>query len=102
MASETFGRSHGAAALDAVDRALRKQPHKADQEFSAATEHLAALRDAMIDRQRRDGATPESRLRLEHVNAVISVVLAGHFPLGEIPWDEVRKARDWLAEVVAG
>ena len=35
------------------------------------------------------------------VAAVISVVLGVHFPLGDIPWDELEKGRAWLADLVA-
>jgi hypothetical protein len=35
-----------------------------------------------------------------HLNGVISVVLAGNFPLGDVPWGELDKARDWLRDLV--
>jgi hypothetical protein len=31
------------------------------------------------------------------LNGIISMVLAGHFPLGEVPWEELELARSWLA-----
>ena len=31
---------------------------------------------------------------------MMSVILAAEFPIGEIPWDEVDKARSWLVDVV--
>jgi len=87
------------AALAELDRALAARPHADGEAFSAATRHLCRARDGMIRRHREVGATAESRRRLEHVNAVISVLLAGHFPLGKIPWTELEKARGWLAEL---
>ena len=53
----------------------------------------------MAARQRKLGQNPDSRRRLEHVNAIISVVLGTHFPLGSVPWDELEKARNWLAKL---
>ena len=87
------------AALDKLDRALAGKPHADGHAFSAAAHELSLLRDRMAARQREVGATADSRRRLEHVNAVISVVLAGHFPLGNVPWQELEKARDWLAKL---
>ena len=85
MASEA-----GAEALACLDAILAKEPEPDPALFSHATRHLSAFRDALIAQQ-------ASRARLEHVNAVISVVMAGHFPLGKVPWPELHKARDWLA-----
>jgi hypothetical protein len=85
-------------ALAAVDKALAEKPHKEGHTFSAAAQSLCAVRDSLSTRDKHD---PLRRRWLGHINAVISVVLAGHFPLGSVPWDEIAKARDWLAEFVA-
>ncbi len=85
--------SNGEDALAILDRILAQQPKPDKNLFSRCTEKLAALRDAMI-------ANQADRTGLDHVNAVISIVMAGHFPLGPVPWDELRLARDWLATVV--
>ena len=85
-------------ALAAVDQALAERPHKEGHTFSAAARHLCAIRDALLDQAPSDGR----RRQLDHVNAVISVVLAGHFPLGAVPWRELELARGWLAELSAG
>lgn len=85
-------------ALAAVDKALADKPHKEGHTFSAAAHSLCVVRDSL---SRRDKLDPLRRRWLGHVNAVISVVLAGHFPLGGVPWDEIAKARDWLAEFAA-
>jgi glutathione S-transferase len=93
--------SDGAAALAELDKALAARPHADGDAFSAASRHLCVLRARLTRHQRGQGATPESRRRIEHLNAVISVVLAGHFPLGAVPWDELEKARSWLADLLA-
>jgi hypothetical protein len=85
-------------ALAAVDKALAEKPHKEGHTFSAAAQSLCMVRDSLGARDKGD---PLRRRWLGHINAVISVVLAGHFPLGSVPWEEIAKARDWLAEFVA-
>jgi hypothetical protein len=85
-------------ALAAVDRALAEKPHKEGHTFSAAARSLCVVRDSLSAREKDD---PLRRQWLGHINAVISVILAGHFPLGSVPWDEIAKARDWLADFAA-
>jgi hypothetical protein len=85
-------------ALAAVDKALAEKPHKEGHTFSAAAQRLCVVRDSLSTRDKHD---PLRRRWLGHINAVISVVLAGHFPLGSVPWEEITKARDWLADFVA-
>ena len=86
-------------ALAAVDQALAERPHKEGHTFSAAARHLCAIRDALLEIHRGRPPTDGDRLQLDHVNAVISVVLAGHFPLGGVPWRELELARGWLADL---
>jgi hypothetical protein len=88
-------------ALEKLDQAVVDKPKTDGYAFSAAAEHLCRVRDELARQQRQAGATPASRKRLEHVNAIISVILAGHFPLGGVPWEELEKARAWLADLVA-
>ncbi len=89
----------GREALSQVDRALAARPARDGYALTAAVQGLAALRDDVIARHRRDGGT-RWRGTLERVNAVISVVMAAEFPLGEMPWAELERARDWLAGIV--
>ncbi len=83
-------------ALAEVDRALEARPKHDGHALSAAVRCLAALRDGIILRQGQDGGT-RFRDVLERVNAVLSVVMAAQFPIGEIPWAELEAARGWLA-----
>lgn len=86
----------GRAALDNIDAALRQRPDPEGKALSRAVEYLSAWRDQMIGA--RDPALAQ---RLAHVNAAISVVMATNFPLGETPWSELEKARDWVALAVS-
>ena len=90
----------GRRALVELDKVLREKPQQDGHAFGAATRALVQLRDTMIERHRKQPPDAADRRRLEHVNAVISTVLAGHFPLGSIPWHEIELARSWLAEIV--
>ena len=87
-------------ALGLLDEVLASRPHKDDHKLSHATLALCEYRDTLINSGPPTGA-PE-RQRLGHVNAVLSVIAAMHFPLGELPWEELEKARDWLAALVPG
>ena len=89
----------GHAALARIDKLLAEKPHKVGHDFSEATRCLTEFRDSLIA-QNRQVASDRNRERLEKVNAVISVVVGGHFPLGEIPWSHIKKARSQLSEVV--
>jgi hypothetical protein len=80
------------AALDKIDAALAKKPKADGHIFSEAARHLCAVREAWLR-----AADPNTRQQLAHLNGVISMVLAGHFPLGEVPWNELELARSWLA-----
>jgi hypothetical protein len=91
--------NNASRALAELDKALASKPEVDGHVFSAAAHFLSLQRDAMAARQRETGATADSRRKLEHVNAVISVVLGVHFPLGSVPWEELEKARGWLAEL---
>lgn len=91
----------GRRALAAIDRVLAGRPHKDDPDLSQAAEGLAAMRDELVARLRRGEGGTDLRERLGRLNAVISLVLANHFPLGATPWDELGKARDTLAGLLA-
>ncbi len=100
VSEEATGFSAGRQALATLDDILRAKPTADPQLFSNCTQGLSTLRDHLIAEQRTTPPTPADRTRLAHVNAIISVVLAGHFPLGPIPWDELGKARAWLQAVL--
>jgi len=89
---------HFRAALQLVDKLLAERPDKVGHDFSEATRRISAYRDDLIAVWRRGGNETDRR-RLARVNAVLSVVVGGHYPLGEIPWSRIEKARSQLAEV---
>lgn len=88
------------AAIDSLDRLLAERPNRAGEDFSEATRRLAAYRDELIAEVRRT-TDDRDRLRLRQLNGVISAVMSGHFPLGDIPWPMLEKARALLSDVAA-
>jgi hypothetical protein len=92
--SEKAGRD----AIAAIDQVLADRPDKVGHDFSAATRHLAAWRDVLAQRWRHSAAQHDRRA-LERVNAGLSVILGGQFPLGQVPWPEIEKARQDLNEL---
>jgi hypothetical protein len=93
--------SGGGRALALIDQVLQKRPEKDDVALAACARELCVYRDAMIVRLRANPGEADARLRLSHVNAVLAVVLAVHFPIDAVPWEELSKARDWLADLWA-
>jgi hypothetical protein len=93
--------SGGGRALALIDAVLEQRPNKDDAALAACARELCVYRDALILTQRAAPTDAEARLRLSHVNAVLATVLAVHFPIDAVPWDELEKARTWLAELWA-
>jgi hypothetical protein len=86
-------------ALQQIDQILAKKPEKDDHALTEATKALCALRDDLIAARR--AGDDAGRQRLETVNAVLSIVAATHFPVGEVPWEPLASARGALAELAA-
>lgn len=86
------------AALRLMDKLLAERPDRVGHDFSEATRWVAAYRDELIAIWRRTGSEVD-RERMAKINGVLSVVLAGHYPLGAIPWPGIEQARAVLAFV---
>lgn len=84
--------------MAALDAALRSAPKRDDHAFAKAVSSLCALREELA-RLPMSGAAADPARR-DRLNAVISVALAGNYPLGDVPWEEIRLARGWLAELL--
>ncbi|QGY00891.1 hypothetical protein MMSR116_02470 [Methylobacterium mesophilicum SR1.6/6] len=96
------GRDAGHRALAALDTVLARKPKRDDGALTEATMELTQFRDAIIAARRTGGIrSADERQHLAHLNSVLSVVIGVHFPLGETPWEELQKARDWLSDLVA-
>lgn len=82
--------------LRALDKVLSDRPNKSGHDFSEATRCLTAWRERLAARWRQTGADADRR-RLDRVNAAISVIAGGQFPLGDIPWPLIAQARQDMA-----
>lgn len=91
----------GARALHLLDKLLTERPERVGHDFSEATRCLSAYRDELIAIWRRTLDAADKR-RLDQVNAVLSVVIGGHYPLGPVPWPEIEKARRMFVSVMNG
>ncbi len=86
-------------ALAGIDHVLAQQPQKDDETLTEVVKQLCIFRDELIAVSSRPDRTHEDAQRLTHANAILTSVLAIQFPLGEVPWHELAKARDWLAQL---
>jgi len=90
---------HGTQALRLVDKLLAERPDKVTHDFSAATRCLTAFRDDLVEDWRAN-RSEAARERMAKANAVISVIVGGHYPRGDIPWQHILEARKQLATLV--
>ena len=86
-------------ALHSFDQLLQDRPKRDGHDFSEATAWLSAYREELISEWRRTG-NESDRKRLRRINGVLSVVVGGHYPLGEVPWDQIERARGDLAAAI--
>jgi hypothetical protein len=86
-------------AVDALDHALRERPDELYEELVQAVRCIIRLRDELIEATRTD--SPGARDRLAQVNAVLSVVTGGEYPLVGIRRERICQARDALAKLQA-
>ena len=54
----------------------------------------------LIHARRTAGSADGEHERLARLNAIISVVMGMHFPIGNAPWGELEKAHGWLRDLV--
>ena len=89
------------AALKALDEALASRPHLNGQAFTEATKAMCAYRDALRPALRADPEAMGPRRRLKAANLAITLLMAGHFPLGDTPWPQIEGLRDQLQGMLA-
>ena len=85
------------AAVAALDRAISARPRVDGQAFTDATKAACAYRDALRHAVRETPGDVGARDRLKAANLAVTLLLAGHFPLGEPPWALIEDLRAHLA-----
>ncbi len=91
----------GRKSLRHLARVLEQKPSKDDHELSSLTQCLAEFREDLIRRNMVEAPSHGKRECLMHLNAIVSVVMGMHFPIGNPPWEEFEKTQDWLKDLVA-
>jgi hypothetical protein len=84
-------------AIAALDQLLAQHPGNPEAELIDATASLVRLRDRLIAMSREAPLPDGARDQLRHTNAVMSVLMAGHYPIEGIRWDCIKQARDALS-----
>jgi hypothetical protein len=87
-------------AVKALERALDDRPDRIYEDMAEAVRCLVRFRDELIEQRRAEPGNPRARDRLGRVNAILSVVVGGEYPLIGIREDRVRQARDELAKLL--
>lgn len=95
-------KAHAAkAAMRMLDKIVAEKPEKNGHDFSEAVRCLTAFREALIAERRAADVPSAPHERLARLNAVISAVVGGHFPIGAVPWKSVEAARGSFGELLA-
>jgi hypothetical protein len=88
-------------AVEKLDYLLRNHPAEMAEELSDAVRCVVAVRDSIIEHRDRAGRTALNDSQLQRVNAVVSAIVAGEFPLMGVRWKRIEGARDLLRKVLA-
>ena len=93
-------RERCAGALKTLDLVLEEKPEQHHEEVMGVLRCLIGLRDHLIQERRKESGLPDLDSRLEHVNAVISVMTSGSFPVVGLNHDRLKQARNLLAAIL--
>ncbi|HET6466774.1 MAG TPA: hypothetical protein VFG43_00195 [Geminicoccaceae bacterium] len=93
-------RDHCHAAVAALDRVIDERPAEEHEYLVEAVRCLNRLRDRMIERRRAGDTSRHLRDRLDRINAILSVVVGGQYPLVGVRWERVQHARDTLRQLL--
>ena len=84
------------ASLAALDRARGPPPPPGRPRRPPATRPMCAYRDDLRHALRDAPDDLAVRRQLKAANLAVTLMLAGHFPLGDMPWDQIETLRDHL------
>lgn len=90
--------AHCRSAIAALDHVLGEKPERRHDELAEGLRCLTTMRDHLIERHR--AGAPDAAGKLEHVNAVLSVMHAGSFPMVGMQHERLKRARDLLARTL--
>jgi hypothetical protein len=87
-------------ALETLDRVLNEKPEQYHEEAMGVLRCLVAIRDHLIEQRRRSEPSTGLDERLDHVNAVVSVMASGSFPVVGLNHERLKHARDLMAGIM--
>ncbi len=83
-------------AISAFDRVLAARPRRDGAAFTEATKAVCAYRDELRAELRGAPDAEGPRRRLRSANLIVTLLISGHYPLGETPWDALEGLRERL------
>ena len=98
MADESLC-EHCHAAVAALDKVVEERPSEEHEYLVEAVRCVTRLRDRLIAERRAGDTSQNLRDRLDHTNAVLSVIVGGQYPLVGVRRERVQHARDLLKEL---
>jgi hypothetical protein len=84
---------HGCVkALATLDRVPNEKPEQYHEEVVEVLRCLVVIRDHLIEQRRRSEPSAELDERLDHINAVLSVMTSGSFPVVGLNHERLKRA----------
>jgi hypothetical protein len=87
-------------ALKTLDHVLNEKPEQYHEEVVEVLRCLVSIRNHLIGRRRNSEPSAELDERLDHVNAVVSVMTSGSFPVVGLNHERLKQARDLMASIL--
>lgn len=87
-------------ALEAIETVLQERPVAHMREIAHAVDALVRVRDRLIEFDHEQGLSPEARLHLDKINAMLSVIASLEYPLAGLHWQRIEKVRKGLDQML--
>jgi hypothetical protein len=87
-------------ALDALEHALEDRPDRLYEDMATTVRCLVGLRGTLIAERQKAPGDLVVRDRLDRVNAILSVVVGGEYPLVGVRENRIRQAREELDQLL--
>ncbi len=88
------------AAIEGLERAQTAPPLMALREADLVQRAVVDIRDALIERVRQNDTAAREHAALDRVNAALSLIVGLEYPIGGIPRESAKQAREVLQSVL--
>ncbi|WP_029007865.1 hypothetical protein [Azospirillum halopraeferens] len=102
LPEDTPEHGHCRSALRHLDRILTEKPERHHDELLEGMRCLVNMRNHLIARRRAGDTAPRLEQNLHQVNAVLSVLHSGAFPMVGMRHERLKTARDCLEALMEG